>query len=336
MNNNQVCLFVAGVVFILSACATSSTNKSSTNRLKQGTHEYTILVNGFARNYVLHIPSTAKKGVAKQNNKSAVVIMLHGAGGTAKSATKMTGWTGLADKQNFIVAYPQGVRPNPEKRASFRYNPQTWNDGSGRFYSGQEKIDDVSFINSLLDKLIRDLSVDEQRIYVAGFSNGSSMAYRLSVDLSHRIAAIAAIASSGMRVSNVRLDWPVSLIAIQGSEDPINPIAGGEVTIAGQSDKRRPLIDTIQAWARMLECPTQPIATSPLQDVSIQKYWPCSTGSEVRFYTIDNMGHTWPGGRNVMPRALVGKSSERINATNVVWKFFKQHNKRFINVQPLQ
>jgi polyhydroxybutyrate depolymerase len=42
-------------------------------------------------------------------------------------------------------------------------------------------------------------------------------------------------------------------------------------------------------------------------------------------YFIDDMGHVWPGGVNRLPERLVGKSSNKINATDVIWNFFKAH-----------
>jgi polyhydroxybutyrate depolymerase len=54
-------------------------------------------------------------------------------------------------------------------------------------------------------------------------------------------------------------------------------------------------------------------------------YSPCEDMSEVIFYTIDGMGHTWPGGFSLLPEAWVGKTSDKLKANNVIWEFFKGH-----------
>lgn len=71
-----------------------------------------------------------------------IVVMFHGGGGTAKDAMTETGWTEKADEAGFIVAFPEGVPPDPSKPGQFRHNPQAWNDGSKRFLAEKMDIDD--------------------------------------------------------------------------------------------------------------------------------------------------------------------------------------------------
>ena len=55
----------------------------------------------------------------------------------------------------------------------------------------QKNVDDVAFIKALLDDLAQFVQVDDRRVYATGISNGAIMAYRLTSELSERIAAIA-------------------------------------------------------------------------------------------------------------------------------------------------
>jgi polyhydroxybutyrate depolymerase len=84
----------------------------------------------------------------------------------------------------------------------------------------------------------------------------------------------------------------------------------------------------IDNWVRLLGCPSGSRVVYQKDDVMGIAYGPCNKGSELVFYTIDEMGHAWPGGKNRLPKRLVGKSSDRINATDVIWEFFQKHPKR--------
>ncbi|MBW1972604.1 MAG: phospholipase, partial [Deltaproteobacteria bacterium] len=45
-------------------------------------------------------------------------------------------------------------------------------------------------------------------------------------------------------------------------------------------------------------------------------------------YGIEGGGHTWPGGYQYLPERIIGKSSKDIDASKVIWNFFKRHSKR--------
>ncbi len=49
-----------------------------------------------------------------------------------------------------------------------------------------------------------------------------------------------------------------------------------------------------------------------------------TTGSEVVSYVILNGGHTWPQGYQYLPEAIIGKTSQDMNACEVIWSFFKR------------
>jgi polyhydroxybutyrate depolymerase len=50
-------------------------------------------------------------------------------------------------------------------------------------------------------------------------------------------------------------------------------------------------------------------------------------GSDVFYYNIEGMGHTWPGGKNLLPEIFVGKSSDKMDATVVIWEFIQNFPK---------
>jgi len=121
-----------------------------------------------------------------------VVIMLHGGGGTGKAAATETGWGVKADEVGFLAVFPDAMPPDPTKRSSFGRNPQLWNDGSERFYAGLKAVDDIGFLNAMLDDLLARFTVDPRRIYVVGFSNGASMSFRIGAECFQQQALLTA------------------------------------------------------------------------------------------------------------------------------------------------
>jgi polyhydroxybutyrate depolymerase len=51
----------------------------------------------------------------------------------------------------------------------------------------------------------------------------------------------------------------------------------------------------------------------------------CTSGADVQYYIITGGGHTWPGGLQYLPEAVVGRTSRDINASELLWQFFSAH-----------
>ena len=278
------------------------------------------------RTCIVHVPPSYDS-----KRQSPLVIMLHGGGGTARAAIWETGWTKKADQSGFLAVFPNAMARDPSRRSSFGRNPQLWNDGSDRFYPGQKATNDVRFIFALLDDLSTRFIVDRNRVYVTGFSNGASMSFLIGAHLSNRIAAIAPVAGACW-IEPPLLKQPIPMLYITGNADPLNLIEGGIPKLAtGAGDKVRakpkpPVHESIWKWAKALGCPMTPLSVSSTKGVHIKTYGSCLNGSKVVYIAVDGLGHTWAGGRSILPESMVGKTSDRINATDIIWKFFQKHS----------
>ena len=316
--------FILLSTLFLFGCAVSTSDQRETMKLKMfepGNHSLAVNIGKTERHYIVHVP----KGYDGQS-PVPVVMMFHGGGGTGRAAMRETGWTKKADECGFLAVFPEASRPDSSKPANFRYNPQTWNDGSGRFRS---HVDDVGFISKLIEDLKTRFHIDSKRIFATGFSNGASMTYRLGIELSERIAAIAPVAGA-LWIEDPKPHRPVPLLYITGAQDPLNPIDGGipRLAIGGRGlggRSKPPVEEQIKKWARMLHCAKRPKVIHDHDGVIGIRYGSCEDMSEAIFYTVDGMGHTWPGGFSILPEAWVGKTSDKLKANNVIWEFFKGH-----------
>lgn len=274
--------------------------------------------NGLKRTYHLYVPAVydSKKPVP-------LVIALHGGGGTGERMDKFTGLNALADRNGFVVAYPDAVEKN-------------WNDGRDLedYRSQRENIDDVGFISALIDALSNQYAVDRNRVYVTGASNGAMMSFRLACELTDKITAIApVIGSLGENVSKTCApSRPIPVLIIGGTGDPLMPWNGGHVHLFRRKLGRvLSFADTTRFWVEHNGCNPDP-QTSWLPDVNpedgtrIRKkvYGRCNQGVEVVLYEIVGGGHTWPGGPQYLPEWIIGITSKDMNAGEVIWEFFER------------
>ena len=267
----------------------------------------TLRVEGVERSYFLYVPA-GHQGTGSP----ALVLVFHGAGGRAQGFARHTGFSAVAEREGFVVAYPQGLE-------------RQWNDGRG---NGTPH-DDVGFVRVLLDTLERELSIDRRRVYATGISNGAMFAYRLACDLPGVFAAVAPVA--GAMPTNLATGCahtePVSVLAFQGTADPLMPYAGGGV--AGRRGRVLSAEQSVNFWGRVSGCGPQvtvveePDRVSDGTRVRHTDFAECRERRAVELYTIEGGGHTWPGGPPV--GRLVGRVSRELDATALIWEFFAQH-----------
>ncbi len=323
---NTMCALMASLLlcFCIAACHAGK-SLSHGMRLSSGHHRFTLTVDGLERTYIVHVPSSYDS-----KTQFPLVVMLHGGGGTASAALWETGWVEKADKSGFIVVFPNAMARDPSRRSSFARNPQLWNDGSDRFYPGQKAPDDVRFITAVLDDLSARLTIDKKRVFVTGFSNGASMSFRIGAELSIRVAAIAPVAGA-LWFDPPMFKRSVSMCYITGTADPLNLIEGGVPKFAsGGSDEIRakpkpPVRESILKWVKALDAPVTPASVSNSNGVRTETYGPGRDGAEVVYIAVDGLGHTWAGGRSLLPESMVGGTSDKIKATDIIWDFFQKH-----------
>jgi polyhydroxybutyrate depolymerase len=281
-----------------------------------------VFVEGLERRYAVHVPRRWDR-----RSPLPLVMIFHGGGGTAAHMMRMTSWRDKADECGFLAVFPEGMSLDPSKPAHFTTNPQFWNDGTGREHVGRRNINDVGFVEACLDDLAARFPVDRRQVCATGFSNGAFMVSRLGMELPHRLAAIATVA--GIYLHRTGTPSPcVSVLCIAGTEDPLSPLTGGEVVWPWGGKETQPgVLDSVRRWAKMAGCDTLPAIVEAQDGIRAISYGPDKGRAEVLLYTVEGMGHTWPGARTRLPEQIFGKSTQKIHACDLIWDFF-QHHKR--------
>ncbi len=238
-------------------------------------------------------------------------MALHGGLGSGPQLENQSELSTKADQEHFIVVYPEGVVSN--------FGIRTWNAGGCCGFAMDNNIDDVSFINQLLDTLIGRFLIDTTRIYVTGMSNGGFMAYRLACELSHRIAAIAPVACT--MSFNCMPVLPVSIIHFHSYLDENIPWYGGIGN--GISNHYNPPLDSVfNVWAGFNSCSINADTLYNGTDYDKMTWTGCACNTEIHYYITHDGGHSWPGGT----ATIIGDPvSQYISANNLMWEFFVQH-----------
>jgi len=237
------------------------------------------------------------------------------------------GFNRLADQEGFIVVYPDGIGKH-------------WNDGreNVEYQAHREKIDDVGFISGLIDLLVKQYHLDARRVYATGISNGAMMSFRLGCELSKKITAIAPVAGSMPEGLPGRClpsrEMPVLMIS--NTDDRLVRWGGGEVRFGRKTFGRTISVpETVRYWVTHNQCAPSPTVSmeadrDPQDGTRVRKEWynQCRDRSEVVVYVIEGGGHTWPGGDQYLPRWIIGKTNRDIDANEVIWGFFKRHQRK--------
>lgn len=258
-----------------------------------------------------------------------LVLVLHGGGGRAKHMPWAEGgrFSELAAREGMLLAYPQGI-------------DRMWNEGPAppeiraRHRAYRENVDDVGFLLHLMDELGERHPYPSGEVYVCGISNGGRMTMRMLIEHPQRVAA------AGVVVAQLRPEdslgalpgHPVPLALLLGTADPLVPYAGGMVKVLRREHGvvlSGP--ETFQRFRQGYACgagrETVLADRDPEDGTLSREEWAteCAGGAEVLLVTSEGGGHTWPGGAQYLPRAMVGPVVRDFHGSERLWQFWRRH-----------
>ncbi|MCX8064411.1 MAG: hypothetical protein N3G21_04485 [Candidatus Hydrogenedentes bacterium] len=266
-----------------------------------------IYVDGEKRYYRIHIPENISL-----NEKVPLLLALHQFSDTARGMEKLTKFNELADKEKFIVVYPQGrwriwrTDPLPNK--------------------------DTRFLDVLINQLCDKHPIDTNRIFATGASAGGMMIQAYAC-YSSNLSGIAPVMGSMIKKYGEERTpaKKIPVLIIHGTSDPIVPYYGGETDSApGRTNNFMSAEENIKWWAEKYNCLSPPdnkmLPDSNINDEFYSEliYYPCEPG--VALIKINGGGHTWAGNKNYYPRFIVGPTAPEPNISSLIWKFFNTGN----------
>jgi len=273
----------------------------------------TLQLNGETYTYRLYLPKGFTKG-------APLVMVLHGSGQNGAQIRTETGYgfERLADQHGFGVVYPSGK--------SF-----DWNDCSktGDFLVNGRELDDVQYLNTLVDMLIAAQGFDPRRVFATGVSAGGFMSLRLALESPQRFRAVAAVSANVPAAGNFKCK-PVaqgaSVLLMNGTADTIVPYDGGEVSLWGlffQNGQVLSSVESAEFFASQNKLPADTKREAPLAGAQhVQRLqWRDAGRFEVELVTIVDGGHGMPQPYWQRPRIL-GPSPMAPNGPELIWQFF--------------
>jgi polyhydroxybutyrate depolymerase len=290
---------------------------------RTGNHTRTFPHGGLTRRYVLRLPPGYPTAGAYP-----LVLMLHGRGGNADTFLNTTRMSPVADANEFVLVYPDGTEDlppnNPPERPSLVFN-------AGFNLVANPAVDDVGFLGSLLTFLEGDLLIDTSRVYVAGFSMGAMMAYKMAAEMPRRFAALGVVAGTLGSVAPNTPDAlqpfvppvPMPLAAFHSTDDNAVQYRGCAVP-----SSYFPVVDphscaphTSLGYYRdtVNGCTTEQVEV--LSATVTRFTWADCASPQVtmQFYRLTTGRHTWPGGP--------GEANQDVSAAERLWAFFSAHQR---------
>ncbi len=272
--------------------------------------------NGTERRYRIHLPKDYQPGT-----KYPLVVALHGVSFGARIMELNTGFSRLADKEGFIVVYPYGTRAN-------MFSLYSWDSKFCCKFAFEKRVDDVGFVASVMREVIDEYSVDADKVYLTGHSNGGMLAHLVALKHPDKVKALAVVSSAIGGTLEKDGDFylpektyvPTPIMIINSKEDPFVPFGGGN-SAGFDIYSFSSAYDTVNFWLENNDCQRHPAEISNQDIFSKEVYNECKDGAEVVMYAY-NGGHAWPGSAKEFFKNISGKS---VNATELIWEFFKSH-----------
>jgi len=290
MKTKAILFFLSFILFI--SCESNEENTQvDEDGIITGLQTKTFSHDNVNRNYLVYIPNSYDSEI-----DYPLMFLFHGFGGIASEFMNTADMRDLAESKNFIVVYPQGL--------DLAGTGSHWN-CSNPSADNKSDVDDIGFIENLIDQLLIDYPViDNKRIYAAGYSNGGFMSYYLACN-SKKFAAIGSVAGTMLDDSyqNCNAQFPTAMINIHGTDDFDVPYVGNSYYPS--------IPDVVDWWKNFNNATNEDLLTN--QDGTIEQYIYYDDAGDrfVEHIKVIGGGHYWDDKLNY----------EAKNTSGLIWEF---------------
>jgi polyhydroxybutyrate depolymerase len=237
-----------------------------------------------------------------------------------------SGYRALPSKYRVMVAAPRAALT--PVLGTF-----TWDAFFSLVGCGPVNVDDVGFLNRLLDALLATYPIDPQRVYMYGYSAGAAMAYRMACDNAERFAGI--VAGAGITLgdpSPCAPAVPISVLQFHSMDDDVILFDGGNIgNLVGEPGNPAcdypGAIETATRWAARNGCVGElKFGKKPKFDLTtivegkettVNKFTHCPPGIDVELWSMEGVPHP-PLFFRVGPNGIKTLAEK-------TWKFLRQH-----------
>lgn len=275
------------------------------------------------RNVRVFVPTTPA-------TPTSLVVMLHGCTQTAEQFAAATRMDEIAEKNGFVVAYPEQSAGTIATRCFRWFEPEHQARDAGE----PKELADAA------DAVGKAHGVDPERVYVAGLSAGAAMSVILGATYPDRFTAIGVVA--GIEYKGATSASGGFSVAQSGGPDPdqqgvlahaaMGPRARAlpAFVLHGTSDGVVARVNGDQVVAQWRKTNTLVLgdgAIEPVANLTGTAGYAFTRGvhrsaasgaSVIEYYVVDGLGHAWPGGKDG------GSYSDARgpDASALMWAFF--------------
>lgn len=217
-------------------------------------------------------------------NPAPLLILLHSASTSGAHQEHYMKLGPVAKKNGLIYIAPDGT-VNPEGK-------RFWNASKSCCNKYKQEVDDIAYINSLIDEISAKFPVDPKRIYLIGHSNGAFMSFAYACK-TNKVAAIVAIAGAMDSNSDCTPSSPVSLLNIHGTADKTIKVNGGVMNNSPYTSAAL----TMKTIAAVNKCSNSNTAKKDFEptikgaETTLINY-SCGTHTHLQFWKINSGSHS--------------------------------------------
>ena len=274
-----------------------------------GDYRFTFEHRGLQREYLVHIPKSYRPGTP-----TPMLVALHGGGGDAdyQASDDKYRLIGKSEQAGFIAVFPNGY-------SRFKSGIlATWNAGGCCAAAVRNKVDDVGFLREVILRMERQASIDRNRVFMTGMSNGAMMSYRMACEASDLVRAIAPVAGTD-NTAHCKPSRPVPVIHFHAVNDEMVNFNGGPGPKSFTQADFTSVPSTIAKWVQLDRSDPKARRVLSASGAPCDRYPAKAGGAPVELCVTESGGHSWPGGGTQQGRK---QPSMAINANDLMWSFF--------------
>lgn len=268
-----------------------------------GTYRFHFIHGGIRRDYLVHVPAKAI------GHPAPMLLALHGGGGDMDYQAQNYGIVEKADEAGFIAVFPNGTSRFQSGILA------TWNAGACCGRAVEQKIDDVGFLKAVIERVATQVSIDRNRVYATGMSNGGLMSYRMACEASDMIRAIAPVAGTDNTLS-CKPSRAVPVIHFHAKDDSHVLFTGGHGPDALVKTNFTSVSASVAKWVGLNRASPQAKTILSATGATCTRH---DGPAPVQLCVTDSGGHSWPGSRS---RRANKNPTQAINANDRMWDFF--------------